>query len=1187
MDEDRLQGSRANWRPSAQCPGSDDEAELLRLQSEFASGQQRPAAKATRIVRKAEACAPPASKPAISQEQPTTNSCSSPCDDFNGLLPGLLGILTNVQEKLALGHVAPPSGPAGGAAFPKATHRKLSKFALSRQQPKAPQTPGHAPNVTLPESASCIPPSADRVQSSPTTPGLPPSMQSPNAASGLKAVADAARGPGDDQQVVQRDILRQSEGSSPQGYTLQEACMLARSSLTQQRVLALHILAAVLAAARPQATHQQAAGVLTPRPVKIPLHLSTSDNMVTRVTWLLVWEYALQEVLERISFLLRSPAALSATTPLLVILQSYTMAGVDAARAVWRCPGMQKALQGLLQGPAGSLPSDRAAELSASALITVRMLASSDAQLFTVVVSSGLLLHAQRVLAVATTSSSSIGDQLQRLNLQVEALHVWRLCADHNVPFMHLDDAYAAICRLFSPTSSAPPTPSHMDNDDHIISDHVDGHVGVPHGSRAMASKAALLHKLQLQASCQAFLLLGSLVRHANREPDKAMLSIINALSGQVLISRTAQAGLVEIQPWTATWFQQQMPHSKLLLHALQHVDVSSLKAGPSADAYSPDGARGALHQTGPLLLQPSGSRLPLPDGYRLMEITHPTQAPPTTTPAPAGVKATQPLEPIPEEDEAQAEQGSSPEAAAEAADRADDSAALSVGCALLLQLGLEETLAADDFDDASTGVKLGRMMELVFSNEAAANAGSEEELWYHHVVRWTVAALMQRWSQKQPDLSSISPDDAQKWTEHFAAVSYGDPLFALALSSLLSHCSACEVQVIVLQTLADEKCIIVAPRLVLGAIDLVSPFLGVDRSAWSRAFNAHARAQKGFGNSCPTHIATSASAHAVGDSTRTGSLDLFDRQLKRAHRNRAALLQTADDPLLVAVTEALLDRLEDCKRTFPTVAVLGGAGNVVTSRLTNGRAGITKVLQMDISPGMLQKDQALAQASARRSAQNKPEVHFIEGDEESLPFKAGSIDLIVSCLSCHWVNDLPGMLQQCRRALKPDGLFLAAMFGGDTLHELRVSCNLAEEELQGGVSQRVSPLAQVRDCGSLLTVGGFNIPAVDVDDITIHYKDFQGVVNHLRALGESNAVRTKQPLMRKATAQRAAAIYKERFEDQDSSTLPATFQVLYMTGWAPHASQQQPARRGSATVSFEDLQDALKEQSDKAGNPK
>lgn len=99
-----------------------------------------------------------------------------------------------------------------------------------------------------------------------------------------------------------------------------------------------------------------------------------------------------------------------------------------------------------------------------------------------------------------------------------------------------------------------------------------------------------------------------------------------------------------------------------------------------------------------------AGSRLPLPDGYRLMEITHPTQAPPTTTPAPAGVKATQPLEPIPEEDEAQAEQGSSPEAAAEAADRADDSAALSVGCALLLQLGLEETLAADDFDDASTG---------------------------------------------------------------------------------------------------------------------------------------------------------------------------------------------------------------------------------------------------------------------------------------------------------------------------------------------------------------------------------------------------------------------------------------------------------------------------------------------------
>ncbi|KAA6423692.1 MAG: hypothetical protein FRX49_06263 [Trebouxia sp. A1-2] len=861
---------------------------------------------------------------------------------------------------------------------------------------------------------------------------------------GLKAVADAARGPGDDQQVVQRDILRQSEGSSPQGYTLQEACMLARSSLTQQRVLALHILAAVLAAARPQATHQQAAGVLTPRPVKIPLHLSTSDNMVgasevaprdLRSQALahmyeccpsVPWRYCARphlvgawvttpvdrdgpeppgpglveeqppddgrvatvdpligllgmQVLERISFLLRSPAALSATTPLLVILQSYTMAGVDAARAVWRCPGMQKALQGLLQGPAGSLPSDRAAELSASALITVRMLASSDAQLFTVV---------------------------------VEALHVWRLCADHNVPFMHLDDAYAAICRLFSPTSSAPPTPSHMDNDDHIISDHVDGHVGVPHGSRAMASKAALepdkamlspgsatalvndalewlqphvlkvlprRHALEgrctravgkapemfcsalaavlsfleahvtarqapgdissitkalldssmlprdaaspqllnLLSQCSASqpsetqysaasdsnqqnedsapqdsaakalpvsqssagaceLLLAvaclgqTLAQHKAlhaQMPDLLNAGIINALSGQVLISRTAQAGLVEIQPWTATWFQQQMPHSKLLLHALQHVDVSSLKAGDAQQAFQtalalpailPPGAEAlalrALSSAfqkallGPVLaaacqtlqnVRDSGSslalaaagmnfkqmlsirsRLPLPDGYRLMEITHPTQAPPTTTPAPAGVKATQPLEPIPEEDEAQAEQGSSPEAAAEAADRADDSAALSVGCALLLQLGLEETLAADDFDDASTGVKLGRMMELVFSNEAAANAGSEEELWYHHVVRWTVAALMQRWSQKQPDLSSISPDDAQKWTEHFAAVSYGDPLFALALSSLLSHCSACEVQVIVLQTLADEKCLHLMPPLELALLD-------------------------------------------------------------------------------------------------------------------------------------------------------------------------------------------------------------------------------------------------------------------------------------------------------------------------------------------------------------------------------
>ncbi|KAL0046547.1 hypothetical protein WJX82_003367 [Trebouxia sp. C0006] len=709
MDEDRLQGLREELRPCAQHPDSDDEAELLRLQSEFVSGQQRPAAKATRIVRKAEACAPPASKPATPNEQPTTNQCSTTSDDFSGLLPGMLGILTNVQEKPALGHVAPPSTPAGGAAFPKAMHRKLSKFALSRQQPEAPQTPGHAPRANSNSVASVDADIVGRLR-----------FSLEGQVVGLKGVAGATKGPGDDQQVVQRDILRQSEGSSPQGYTLQEACLLARSSLTKQRVVALRILAAVLAAARPQASHQQAAGVLMPQPVNLPVHLSIHDNMVARMTWLLVWEYALQEVqvatvlrrllddahmsvvtaaaeamavlvgpgpkeeevweaahcnpgtgcpsvpwrycarphpvgawvttpvdrdgpeppgpglveeqppddgrvaivdpligllgmqvLERISFLLRSPAALSATTPLLVILQSYIRAGADAARAVWQCPGMQKALQGLIQGPAGSLPSDRAAELSASALSIVRMLASSDSQLFTAVMSSGLLMHAQRALAVATTSSSSIGDQLQHLNLQVEALHVWRLCADHNELFMHLDDAYAAICRLFSPPSFAPSTPGHTDDDDHV-SDHMDGHVGVPHGSRAAASKAALLHKLQLQASCHAFLLLGSLVGHANRNPDKAMLSpgsatalvndalewiqspvlhmlpkgIINALSGQVLTSHTAQAGLVEIQPWTATWFQQQMPHSKLLLHALEHLNVSSLKAGDAQQVF-------------------------------------------------------------------------------------------------------------------------------------------------------------------------------------------------------------------------------------------------------------------------------------------------------------------------------------------------------------------------------------------------------------------------------------------------------------------------------------------------------------------------------------------------------------------------------------------------------------------------
>ncbi|KAK9917381.1 hypothetical protein WJX75_003779 [Coccomyxa subellipsoidea] len=292
-----------------------------------------------------------------------------------------------------------------------------------------------------------------------------------------------------------------------------------------------------------------------------------------------------------------------------------------------------------------------------------------------------------------------------------------------------------------------------------------------------------------------------------------------------------------------------------------------------------------------------------------------------------------------------------------------------------------------------------------------------------------------------------------------------------------------------------------------------------------------------------------------------SGPADIFDRDLKRAHRDRAAWLQKKDDPLQVEVAEQLLDRLEDCKRTFPVVAVLGGSGRAVLQRLGGGRAGIQKVIYLDSSRDML--------ISAKQHQQ---------GDEEMLPLRRHSLDLIITCLGLHWVNDLPGAMIQCRQALKPDGLFLSAFWGGDTLQELRIAFALAEQEVEGGLSARISPLAQVRDAGNLLTRAGFSIPSVDTDEITVQYNGIDDLYHHLRGMGESNAVHIRRPLMRQATAKRAAEIYAERFMNQDG-LLPATYQVIYMTGWSPHDRQQQAMPRGSATKSFEDLQAMIEKQ--------
>jgi NADH dehydrogenase [ubiquinone] 1 alpha subcomplex assembly factor 5 len=275
----------------------------------------------------------------------------------------------------------------------------------------------------------------------------------------------------------------------------------------------------------------------------------------------------------------------------------------------------------------------------------------------------------------------------------------------------------------------------------------------------------------------------------------------------------------------------------------------------------------------------------------------------------------------------------------------------------------------------------------------------------------------------------------------------------------------------------------------------------------------------------------------------------IFDRRLLRDRRGRAAGDLHAHDFLLTEIAERLADRLSDIARRFPLALDLGARDGIL-ARTLQGRGGIETLIQSDVS--------------ARRGD--------LVADEELLPFKEHSFDAILSNLSLHWVNDLPGALAQIRSSLKPDGLFLASLFGTGTLHELRTALMEAELAETGGASPRVSPFADLRDAAGLLQRAGFALPVADADAVTVTYGDFFALLRDLRGMGETNILidRLKRPTRRTVFA-RAAAIYQERFADAEGR-LPATFQILFLTGWAPDPSQQQPAKRGSGKASLKDV---------------
>jgi SAM-dependent methyltransferase len=262
----------------------------------------------------------------------------------------------------------------------------------------------------------------------------------------------------------------------------------------------------------------------------------------------------------------------------------------------------------------------------------------------------------------------------------------------------------------------------------------------------------------------------------------------------------------------------------------------------------------------------------------------------------------------------------------------------------------------------------------------------------------------------------------------------------------------------------------------------------------------------------------------------------LFDRRAWRLHRDRAAC-RGGVEFLHAEVADRLVDRLDDVAGEFPTALDLGAHHGAI-SRALYGRAGADRIVAADCSTGFLSRLGAMRVAA----------------DPDLMPFRDHSFDLVVSALVLHWAGDLPGALVQIRRMLKPGGLFLAAMLGGTSLVELRTVFIEAELIEEGGASPRVSPAADLGDLAGLLLRTGFAMPVADAEKITVTYPDLLALMRDLRGMGETNALtaRRRTPL-RRATLARAAILYAERFGGPDGR-IPATFEVLFLTGWAPEA---------------------------------
>lgn len=281
----------------------------------------------------------------------------------------------------------------------------------------------------------------------------------------------------------------------------------------------------------------------------------------------------------------------------------------------------------------------------------------------------------------------------------------------------------------------------------------------------------------------------------------------------------------------------------------------------------------------------------------------------------------------------------------------------------------------------------------------------------------------------------------------------------------------------------------------------------------------------------------------------------IFDRELVAWRRQRAFAGSRPPRFLWERVADDLVDRLQFIQRPFRDVLILGGHDGSIGRRV-RALAGERLLVETEATPLL--------------AAEIGPGT--VVADEEALPFAEASFDLVLAPLTLQFVNDLPGVLIQIRRILRPDGLLLGAMLGGETLGELRAAWLAAESEVTGGASPRVAPFADVRDMGRLLQRAGFALPVADSDIVMARYDSALTLMAEVKAMGASNALaeRRRVPVTRTLIA-RVAENYAERFAHPDGR-IPATFEILTMTAWAPDASQQQPLKPGSAVMRLADV---------------